>query len=78
MFYILATKLSQKIPTLQNFSKTGYGKSAPFGVLAAVGDIDNLDSFVEAIQQKCLGIIIAVIDDKSIEDMTTTIQEETA
>ncbi|CAG4996748.1 unnamed protein product [Parnassius apollo] len=45
--------------------------------LATGGDIDNLESFVEAIQQRCSAITLFTIDDKAIQELTDGLQNET-
>lgn len=66
--YIMAIKIPKRLPHVQkftwNYTESGHGKGAPDGigatckrtadaVVAAGGDVENLDKFVEAIKQRC-------------------------
>ncbi|CAG4984789.1 unnamed protein product [Parnassius apollo] len=92
MFYILASRLQQEVSNVKkftwNYSESGHGKGAPDGigatckrtadaVVATGGDIDNLESFVEAIQRRCSAITLFTIDDKAIQELTDGLQNET-
>ncbi|KAF9422065.1 hypothetical protein HW555_002086 [Spodoptera exigua] len=68
--------------------ESGHGKGAPDrigatckktadAVVATGGDIDSLESFVEAIQQRCSAITLLTIDDKAIQELTDDLQNET-
>lgn len=91
MFYILASKLPERLPNIQkfswNYSESGHGKGAPDGVgatckrtadsvVAAGGDVDNLETFMTAIQEKCPGIILGTIDHEAIQTMSAEIERE--
>lgn len=92
MFYILATKLPKQLPNIQrfswNFSESGHGKGAPDGVgatckrtadsiVATGGDIENLDTFVEAVARRCPSITLNIVGDEQIKKMTAEIERET-
>lgn len=92
MFYILASRLQQEVFNVKkftwNYSESGHGKGAPDGigatckrtadaVVATGGDIDSLESFVEAIQRRCSAITLFSIDDKAIQELTDDLQNET-
>lgn len=91
MFFIMATKLSEEIPNIENFTwnytESGHGKGAPDGIGATCkrtadffvnsgGDINNIDQFVAVIQERCLGITCIAIDGKDIQAMVDKIEEE--
>lgn len=93
MFYIMATKLSEEIPDIENFTwnytESGHGKGAPDGIGATCkrtadfvvnsgGDINNIDQFVKVIRERCLGIICIAIDGKDIQAMVDKVEEEAA
>ncbi|KAJ8719460.1 hypothetical protein PYW08_011635 [Mythimna loreyi] len=93
MFFIMATKLSEEIPDIENFTwnytESGHGKGAPDGigatckrtadfVVSSGGDINNIDQFVTVIQERCLGITCIAIDGKDIQAMVDTVEEEAA
>lgn len=76
----MASSLHEEVPSVDkfiwNFSESGHGKSAADGVgatckrtavavVAAGGDIDNLESFIDAIQQRCPGITMFMIKDEA-------------
>ncbi|XP_060806067.1 uncharacterized protein LOC132902972 [Amyelois transitella] len=90
MFFVLASRLSKDIPNLQgfswNYSEAGHGKGAPDGVgatckrtadavVAAGGDVDTLEQFVEVIQARCPGIIFHTINDEDIQSITDAIEK---
>lgn len=92
MFYILASRLQQEVLNVKkftwNYSESGHGKGAPDGigatckrtadaVVATGGDIDSLESFVEAIQGRCSAITLFTIDDKAIQELADDLQNET-
>lgn len=89
MFNILATKLHLAVPNIEkftwNFSESGHGKGTPDGigatckrtadaVVAAGGDIDSLETFVEAIRKRCPRICIFTIEDEVIKKMSADIK----
>nr|CAI5859694.1 unnamed protein product [Callosobruchus analis] len=91
MFYILASRLHLEVPNVEkfswNFSESGHGKGAPDGVgaackrtadavVAAGGDIDSLESFVNIIQERCPGITMFTIDEKAIDEITDDIKKD--
>lgn len=91
MFHILATRLHVEVPNIQkfswNFSESGHGKSAADGVgatckrtadaiVAAGGDIDSLESFIESVQQRCPAITMFAIDNDAINNMSNDIQKD--
>lgn len=91
MFYIVATKLPEAMPNVKrftwNYTESGHGKGAPDGVgatckrtadavVAGGGDIENLDKFVDAIEQRCPAITLIVIQDDAITKMSAEIQQE--
>lgn len=91
MFFIMATKLSEEIPDIENFTwnytESGHGKGAPDGIGATCkrtadfvvnsgGDINNIDQFVKVIQERCLSITCIAIDGKDIQAMVDKVEEE--
>ncbi|KAL3274025.1 hypothetical protein HHI36_015443, partial [Cryptolaemus montrouzieri] len=67
--------------------KIGHGKGALVGVdatckrtadviVATGGDIDSLESFADAIQLRCPGIILLPIDVEAINEITSDIQKQ--
>nr|CAH7719872.1 unnamed protein product [Callosobruchus chinensis] len=93
MFFIMATKLSEEFPDIENltwnYTESGHGKGAPDGIGATVkrtadfvvnsgGDINNIDQFVKVIQERCLGITCIAIDGKDIRAMVDKIEKESA
>ena len=91
MFYILASRLQQEVLNVKkftwNYSESGHGKGAPDGigatckriadaVVATGGDIDSLESFVDAIQRRCSAITLFTIDDKAIQELTDDLQND--
>lgn len=91
MFHILASKLHVEVPNIQkfswNFSESGHGKGAADGIgatckrtadaiVAAGGDIDSLESFIDSVKQRCPAITMFAIDDDTINNMTNDIQKE--
>ena len=91
MFFIMATKLSEEIPYIENFTwnytESGHGKGAPDGIGATCkrtadfvvhsgGDIINIDQFVKAIQERCQGITCITVDGKDIMAMVDQVEEE--
>ncbi|KAK4887350.1 hypothetical protein RN001_003621 [Aquatica leii] len=72
---------------LQQLQKIGHGKGAPDGigatckrtadaVVATGGDIDSMESFVEAIQRRCPAITLFTIDNKAIQELTDDLQND--
>lgn len=91
MFYIMAIKIPKRLPHVQkftwNYTESGHGKGAPDGigatckrtadaVVAAGGDVENLDKFVEAIKQRCPKISLSIILDDAIKEMSAEIERE--
>lgn len=91
MFYIMATKIPKRLPHVQkftwNYTESGHGKGAPDGVgatckrtadavVAAGGDVENLEKFVEAIKQRCPAISLNIIKDDAIQEMSAEIARE--
>lgn len=89
MFYIMATKIPKRLPHVQkftwNYTESGHGKGAPDGVgatckrtadavVAAGGDVENLEKFVEAIEQRCPAISLSIIQDDAIKEMSAEIE----
>ena len=91
MFFIMATKLSEEISDIKNFTwnytESGHGKGAPDGIGATCkrtadfvvnsgGDINNIDQFVKVIQERCLSITCIAIDGKDIQAMVDKVEGE--
>ncbi|KAL3277852.1 hypothetical protein HHI36_013193 [Cryptolaemus montrouzieri] len=69
------------------YSENGHGKGVPDGigatcnrtadaVVLAGGNIDILESFVDAIQRRCYANTLFTIDDKVIQELTNDLQNE--
>ncbi|KAK9870726.1 hypothetical protein WA026_008295 [Henosepilachna vigintioctopunctata] len=69
MCYILASRLQQKILNV---------KKTTDAVVATGGDIDSLESFVEANQRRYSAFTLFAIHDKAIQELTYDLQNETA
>ncbi|CAH1965064.1 unnamed protein product [Acanthoscelides obtectus] len=91
MFFMMATKLPQDIPGIEqftwNYTESGLGKGAPDGVGAtykrtadfvvnAGGDINNIEQFVQCIQERCPNITCITIDSQDIQEMSNKLQQE--
>ncbi|CAH2014479.1 unnamed protein product, partial [Acanthoscelides obtectus] len=91
MFFTMATKLPQDIPGIEqftwNYTESGHGKGAPDGVGAtckrtadfvvnAGGDINNIEQFVQCIQERCPNITCITIDSQDIQEMSKKLQQE--
>ncbi|KAL3279696.1 hypothetical protein HHI36_017202 [Cryptolaemus montrouzieri] len=90
MFHIL-TRLQPEVLNVKNFtcnySENGHGERGPNGiratcnrtadaVVAAGGEIDSLESFVETIQRRFSVITLFTIDDKTIKQLTDRLQNK--
>lgn len=91
MFYIMANKIPERFPHVQkftwNYTESGHGKGAPDGVgaackrtadavVAAGGDVENLEKFVDAIKPRCPAINLSIIQDDTIQEMSAKIEQE--
>lgn len=90
MFYVLACRLKEMLSRIQNFSwnyhEAGHGKGAPDGVgatckraadqvIAAGGDISNLNEFCKVVRERCPAINTVVIEDQEIDDTDKLLNE---
>ncbi|CAG9577524.1 unnamed protein product [Danaus chrysippus] len=91
MFHILASRLHVEVPNVEkfswNFSESDHGKSAADGigatckrsadaVVAAGGDIDSLESFIDSVRQRCPSITLFTVDDDAIKKMAIDILKD--
>lgn len=91
MFYIMATKLPERFPNVHkftwNYTESGHGKGAPDGVgatckrtadaiVAAGGDVENLEKFVDAISQRCPAINLSVVQHNFIQNISAEIEQD--
>nr|CAI5866004.1 unnamed protein product [Callosobruchus analis] len=87
----MATKLPKWLPHLQKFTwkytESGHGKGAPDdigatckrtadSIVAAGGDIENLEKFVEATERRCPAISLSIVQDDDIEQMSAEVERE--
>lgn len=88
----MATKLLDRFPNVYRFTwkytESGYGKSAKDDIGAckrtadtirtAGGDIENPVKLVEVIEKRCLAIILRIVQDTYVHQISAKIEREAA